>query len=420
MTRAHVIGAGLSGLSAAIALTEAGYQVKLSEAAAHAGGRCRSYHDPALEMTIDNGNHLVLSGNGAVADYLATIGASDRLTGPDEARFSFVDLDGGLRWHLRPNRSRTPWWIASRHRRVPGTRLWDYLKLARLLRPPPGARIGDIGDLEGPVWERLMTPLLVSALNTDPAEASAALAAAVIQETLAKGGAACCPRVVAHNLAATFVEPALAWLAAHGALIRFGRRLKEIKLSGGRLVALSFSDGDTVVAENEPVVLAVPAWVAADLIPDLVVPDAHRAIVNAHFRLAPPPGAEPIMGVIGGTAEWIFAMHDRFSVTISAADRLWNEDRAALAARLWSDVARAYRLSDPLPAWQIVRERRATFAATPEQDARRPGPVTRWPNLMLAGDWTQTGLPATIEGAIRSGRTAAAHAQSPGETHAGR
>lgn len=191
-------------------------------------------------------------------------------------------------------------------------------------------------------------------------------------------------------------------------------------MSGGRLVALSFSDGDTVVAEHEPVVLAVPAWVAADLIPGLVVPDAHRAIVNAHFRLAPPPEAEPIMGVIGGTAEWIFAMHDRFSVTVSAADRLWNEDRAALAARLWSDVARAYRLSDPLPAWQIVRERRATFAATPEQDARRPGPVTRWPNLFLAGDWTRTGLPATIEGAIRSGRTAAAHAQSPGETHAGR
>lgn len=420
MTRAHVIGVGLAGLSAAVVLSEAGYQVKLSEAAAQAGGRCRSYHDPMLDMTIDNGNHLVLSGNRGVADYLATIGASDQLVGPDDAIFAFVDLEADLRWHLRPNKGRTPWWIASRHRRVPGSRMWDYLKLARLLNPPPGTRIGDIAEMDGPVWDRLMTPFLVSALNTDPAEASAGLATAVIKETLAKGGAACCPRIVAHDLGATFVDPALAWLGERGAIITLGRRLKELKWSGDRLIALGFSDGDTVIAPDEPVILAVPAWVAADLLPELVVPNEHRAIVNAHFRFVPPPGSEPIMGVIGGTAEWIFAMHDRFSVTVSAADRLWNEDRTALAARLWDDVARAYRLSDPLPPWQIVRERRATFAATPEQDARRPAAATRWPNLFLAGDWTQTGLPATIEGAIRSGRTAAARAGAPGEKNAGR
>ena len=79
-----------------------------------------------------------------------------------------------------------------------------------------------------------------------------------------------------------------------------------------------------------------------------------------------------------------------------------------LARLIWADVTRALGFSADMPAWQIVKEKRATFAATPAQDARRPGAPTRWRNLFLAGDWTQTGLPATIEGALRSGETAAA------------
>ncbi len=97
----------------------------------------------------------------------------------------------------------------------------------------------------------------------------------------------------------------------------------------------------------------------------------------------------------------------RVATTISAGDRLLETPRDALARTIWSEVAAATGLPAELPPWQIVRERRATFAATPEQDALRPGPNTRFTNLLLAGDWTNTGLPATIESAIRSGRRAA-------------
>jgi uncharacterized protein with NAD-binding domain and iron-sulfur cluster len=94
-------------------------------------------------------------------------------------------------------------------------------------------------------------------------------------------------------------------------------------------------------------------------------------------------------------------------VTISAGDRLIDTPREELAKAIWDEVARVSALPAALPPWQIVRERRATFAATPAQDARRPGATTKWRNLVLAGDWTDTGLPATIEGAIRSGNRAA-------------
>jgi squalene-associated FAD-dependent desaturase len=406
--RAHVVGAGLAGLSAAVALTEAGFAVTLSDAARQAGGRCRSYRDPQLGLVIDNGNHLVLSGNHGVRDYLAKIGAGDRLAGPSEARFPYMNVVSGQRWELRPNSGPLPWWILSGSRRVPGTKPGDYLTLAKLLKARPDQRIRDVLPTEGPLWDGLLAHFLVSALNTPAAEGSAALAGAVVRETLAKGGAACFPLVAEPTLAAAFVEPALAWLEARGATIRLGRRLRSVEWGEGRVGSLDFADGREEVAPGEPVVLAVPAWVAADLVPGLTVPDQHNAIVNAHFLHPAPTGAAPITGVIGGTAEWVFAFPDRLSTTTSAGDHLLDEDREALAARLWADVAEVHNLSAELPRWQLVVEKRATFAATPEQDRRRPCAQTKWDNLFLAGDWTKTGLPATIEGALRSGRTAAA------------
>jgi uncharacterized protein with NAD-binding domain and iron-sulfur cluster len=115
--------------------------------------------------------------------------------------------------------------------------------------------------------------------------------------------------------------------------------------------------------------------------------------------------------VIGGTAEWIFPFADRISTTISGADAIVDRSRENLASTIWSDVQKALDLDAPLPPWQVVKEKRATFAATVEQDAKRPEQATRWRNLILAGDWVQTGLPATIEGALRSGFKAAALAR---------
>ncbi len=403
----HIVGAGLAGLSAAVSLAERGVAIELSEASGQAGGRCRSYFDPQLGLTLDNGNHLVLSGNTAVNAYLKAIGAADRLTGPDKAVYHWADLRTGERWTLRPNEGPLPWWVFSPKRRVPGTRATDYLSLLPLLRRGTGKRLNEVMACRGLLWDRLIDPFLLAALNTDAGAGAADLASAVVRETLAKGGAAYRPRIAEPTLSDAFVDPAIETLTRLGARVRLGRRLRSVTLDGDRAKALVFADGEVPLGPGDRLVLAVPPWVAADLLPGLSVPTEHRAIVNAHFRLIPPPGAEALIGVIGGTVEWIFAFSDRISVTVSGADRLVDMDRKDLAALLWKDVARVHGLSDELPPWQVVKEKRATFAATPDQNALRPGSQTCWNNVLLAGDWTATGLPATIEGAVRSGRHAA-------------
>jgi squalene-associated FAD-dependent desaturase len=413
-SKVHVVGAGMAGLAAALKLAQTGIDVALHEAAPFAGGRCRSYDDAHLGCRLDNGNHLLLSGNRAAMEYVAACGAEGTLTGPAEAEYPFLDVSTGERWVLRPGAGRAPWWILDRTRRVPGTRVRDYLGALRLARATGEARVVDILDTGTVLYRRFWQPLAVAALNTAPEEGSAALLARVVAESFARGAAACRPLVPKEGLSESLVDPALAELARRGASVRFTERLRALEFSEARVAALAFESGNVPVGANEAVVLAVPAPVAARLVPGIDAPRDFRAIVNAHYRVASRAGAPLFIGLIGGTAQWVFRKRHVLSVTVSAAERLVDMQGDELGPMLWRDVARAYDLpADAMPPVQIVKERRATFAATPAEEKRRPPARTRSPNLALAGDWTRTGLPATIEGAIRSGFAAALHLIAP-------
>jgi hydroxysqualene dehydroxylase len=403
----HVIGAGVAGLSAAVRLVDAGSKVVVHEAASFAGGRCRSYLDPTLGVIIDNGNHLLLSGNHQALDYLDRIGARETLHDPGAAVFDFADLASGERWRLDLGEGRIPWWLFDRKKRVPGTTLGEYFSPLGVFIKGGSATVGEAMDCGGPLYERLWRPLLTSALNTDPPESSAALAAALLRETLAAGGKACHPLYAGHGLGRSFIDPALAFLAARGALVRLGDRLRGIRFEEKHAVALDFDRSQQELGADDFVILSTPPWIAKDLIPGLTTPDEFRGIVNVHFQIAPPSDQPTILGVINAQIEWLFAFPDRLSVTISNADRLIDRPREELAAEIWQETAALTGLPADLPPWQIVKEKRATFAATPAQNAKRPDSRTRWANVILAGDWVQTGLPATIEGAVRSGYKAA-------------
>ena len=398
----HIVGAGLAGLAAALKL--AGHtRVTVYEAGPSAGGRCRSYFDRELDCRLDNGNHLLLSGNRAAWSFLDQVGARDSMGGPDAPVFPFMDLASGERWTLRPNAGRVPWWIFDRKRAVPGVRLSEYAALVRLQRASTGATV-EQSLRPGALRRRLLEPLAVSALNTPVAEGSARLMAAVMAQSLAQGGAACIPAFPKEGLSESFIDPAVQWLRERGAEVRTSARVGAIGTAAGVATTL---DG-TQLPFGEAVVLAAPAPVAAALLPGLVVPDRFEAIVNVHFRLDADRGETGFIGLVGGMAEWVFIKPGVVSTTISAANRLSSMPSEALAQQVWHEVSTVLARAEPMPQYRVVREKRATFAATPAQEQRRPGTRTALTNVMLAGDWTDTGLPATIEGAIRSGHTAAA------------
>jgi hypothetical protein len=149
-----------------------------------------------------------------------------------------------------------------------------------------------------------------------------------------------------------------------------------------------------VARPGAAVVLAGPPWVGADLLPGQSCPTEFQAILNIHFRVEADPGPPGFIGLVGGTAEWVFAKRGHVSVTISAANRMVDQDAAASAEAVWPDVRAALDLEGRLPAGRVVKERRATVAATAAQERLRPGARTDLTNLVLAGDWTATGRSA--------------------------
>lgn len=395
-----IVGAGVAGLAAAVAAADNGDKIIILEAAPHPGGRCRAW--PLAGDTlplVDLGTHLILRGNRAVQAYLKRIGTQDGFIAPGPTPGALTLIGGAdrLTVPLGPGLLLKP--PAPLSRRA-------LLAASKLIA---GGKIGDRINLTSPTGRWLWQPLVRAALNIDPADGDAKLLNAVLRDGLLRGGAAACPLVPRESLDAALIRPAVAYLEARGAVLRTTTPLRHLDRVDDQVTALHLGNGDTIpITPMSRVILAVPPQAAQRLLPNLNVPTETRAILNAHAILpVPPPGETPdLLGLIDGTGEWFLRRGARVAITLSAADRLRDHPAAAIEVALKTDLLRLYGCApDHL---RLIWEKRATFAATPGQNARRPGPrAAGLINLRLAGDWTATGLPATLEGAVRSGILAA-------------
>ncbi|MGF1463517.1 MAG: hydroxysqualene dehydroxylase HpnE [Maricaulaceae bacterium] len=408
----HVIGAGVAGLACAVRLARQGRAVRLYDSAPRAGGRCRSYHDPQLDRMIDNGNHLILSGNGAIAEYCAEIGASDAFEIGSPASFGFYDHHSGRRWRVRPNKGPLPMWVLDRKRRPADTTLSDFASALGLPFAGADKTVADVVPTSGPVYTHFWEPLTLAALNTTAKIGQARLLWVVLAKTFLRGEAYCRPMVAREGLGPALVDPAINQLQAQGVPILLNTRVRAIERTADVATALACADGERItLGPDDQIVLAVPPARATALLPDLTAPGDGEPIVNVHFRTATPapkPEGAPFLGLIHTRTHWAFVRDDVVSVTISAGAKAGAEDRAALTETVWAEVKAALNLTDDAPvASRVVVEKRATFDQSPAGVARRPKPVTPLRNLFLAGDWTDTGLPATLESATLSGHRAA-------------
>jgi squalene-associated FAD-dependent desaturase len=416
MSRVHIIGAGLSGLAAAVRLAERAVPVTVYDSAGQAGGRCRSFYDKHLERAIDNGNHLIMSGNRSALSFLERIGSKGALTGPPDAAYPFVDVRTGARWTVRINDGRVPFWVFDKGARVPDTALMDYVKAARIAFAGADKTVEDVVDKKSALFERFWEPLTLAVLNTTPARGQAKLLWRVIRETFLLGGAASRPLAARKGLGPAFIDPAVKFLSENGGLVRLNARLRNAWMEGGEVSSLNFTDETVTLAEGEQAIFALPPSRLKQLMPELDPPNDDASILNVHFRMpaAVPTsmlGEGPFIGMIGSTGQWAFVRDDVVSITTSASNALGIDDRPndEMVAQIWRETQIALALGDmAYERERVIREKRATPDQSPAGVRKRLPAETRYRNLFLAGDHTDTGAPATIEGSIRSGDKAAA------------
>ena len=400
--RTHIVGAGIAGLSAALAVTADGDEAVLYEAAPALGGRCRTI-TPARGFAHDNGTHVLFAANRRALALLKTVGARDRWIEPEPGGLPLYDGRTGetrrvglspLSW-LRP--SRRPQGLA-------------FADLSRILRLVFASRDCPVAAVVGqrPILDSLIEPLTVAILNTPASDASSLRLACALRKLLQPGAGRL---LVARNgLSEDFIEPAAATLRGRGASVLTGQRLRAILSNDERVIGLTLTDRTVALGPHDRVILALPPWEVERLLPALPVPQAFEPILNVHYRLPGLPRPR-FIGFTGLVAQWALVRPDHVSVTVSAARSVIEREAGELAGAIWREIAPALQglgldaAADRPPEARVVKERRATIrqAAVPLPQP----PLLPLTNLALAGDWIGS-LPATIESAVLAGEQAAA------------
>jgi squalene-associated FAD-dependent desaturase len=438
---AVIIGAGFAGLSAAVRLAGAGLRVMVAEEAPRLGGRGTAFTDRETNERVDNGQHVLFGCYRETYDFLRAIGASNLAPLQRTLELTMID-ERGRAFDLRCPPLPPPWHLIAGVLRWRALGLADRISAARMRRVIADARrigpealaAGVRPDQTVDGWLRahgqterlcewLWRPLALAALNQSSSTAAAAPFVRVLAELFGprvEDSAVGLPRVPLDEL---YAEPARRFIEARG-----GRVLTR---SPARLGSIGSDAGITVMTGGERVeaasVISTVPWFAFDRLRERTEPhqlDAITAsaaamrsspIVTVNFWFDGPVVPAPFIGLVGGPMHWVFdksaIVGDRanhLSIVASGADELASLDNTAITGLARAQLARALPRSVDrrLLRSVVVREHRATFSLAPGQPAR-PKTVTPVPGFYLAGDWTDTGLPGTIEGAVKSGHAAA-------------
>jgi squalene-associated FAD-dependent desaturase len=438
-----VVGAGFAGLSAAVRLTDAGRRVLVLEARSRLGGRATAFPDRETGELVDNGQHVLLGCYTDTFAFLRTIGALDNVRVGAQLAVTMIDREGRLTRLTCPPLP-PPLHLAAGVLDWPALSWADRLSLLGMARPlriarqelrGGAAKAASAGEtVEG--WlvrngqtsrlrEMLWEPLVLAALNQPSNRAAAPPFARVLAEMFGGDPRAAAIGLPTKPLHLMYAEPARAYIEARGGTVLTGETARlEVGAGANAPIVIHGSDRKWSCAA---VVSAVPWFALPDLF--VTVPDGLAATVDAAKRTAASPivtvnlwfdrpvmpGDEAFVGLPGRTLQWVFDKRAVFggdashlSLVSSGADEIlgWtNDDLIAMAHRELLEAIPDTR-SARLVRATVVREPRATFSLAPGQPPR-PSTRTSVRGIVLAGDWVETGLPATIEGAVRSGHRAA-------------
>jgi squalene-associated FAD-dependent desaturase len=428
-----VIGGGLAGLAAACALADAGYLVELFERRPFVGGRASSYELPGTGEVIDNCQHVLLGCCTNLVDFYYRIGVERQIRWYNEITFI---LPGGKQAMLKPGTLPAPFHATASFLKSSVLGIGDKLAISRALLALIPSLLTDDGE-NFQSWlerhgqtkhaiERFWAPVLVSALNEELDRVSVRYAAFVFRESFLKSPAAGLMGVPAVPLSELY-GAAAAYIEARGGKVRLRAAVDSIR-TDAEAVRLSIG-GDEATADFA--ILAIPFNGIDKILPQAAEMEELRNDA-AHFESSPITGIHlwfdreitPLEHAVllERTIQWMFHKSkilatrkdsaqkgSYLELVVSSSKTLVDKPRQEiidLAVRELAEFFPAAREAKLLKA-TVVKEVHATFSPSPGSDAFRPSHVTGWPRLFLAGDWTATGWPATMEGAVRSGYGAA-------------
>jgi squalene-associated FAD-dependent desaturase len=446
---AAIIGAGFAGLSAAVRLARRGARVIVLEARSRLGGRATAFHDRETGELVDNGQHVLLGCYTATFEFLREIGAEQNVSRQPQLRAAMIDADGvasrlecprlpaplhllagvcewdALSWRDRVAllRMSTPLRLAVKQARAAAHASQGVSPAGRIAASPGETvenwliRNGQTPRLREMLWE----PLALAALNQPPAEAAAPVFARVLAEMF--GGDADASAIVlpAKPLHLMYAEPARNFIERCGGAVRTGVSARLHREPSGAIAVLAGED----VIEPTSVISAVPWFAIGELFdqpPRELAEVFQRArdmvscpIVTVNLWFDRRVVDEPFVGLPGRVMQWVFDKRTVFggnashlSLVSSGAEEIVRKNNDELIAIAREELIRSLPAARDarLMRSTVVREPRATFSLAPGQP-RRPGTATPLDTFVLAGDWVDTGLPATIESAVRSGHLAA-------------
>jgi squalene-associated FAD-dependent desaturase len=440
---AIVVGAGFAGLSAAVYLARNGARVLVLEARSRLGGRATAFNDRETGELVDNGQHVLLGCYRETLTFLEHIGARDNVSFQPALGVTMVDRQGvrsrldlpGLPPPLHLIAGVFDWPALTWKDRLAVLRMRTPLRLARRALEPgaqaiaasPGETVenwlirnGQTSRLREMLWD----PLALAALNQQPSQAAAPAFARVLAEMFGPDPKAAAIGVPNRPLDAMYAEPARAFIERRGGVVRTGAPAK-IEVAGDRRLHVS-SGADRFAAPT--VISAVPWFAFAETFDGQSDALRSTAALARNMQSSPiatvnlwfdrPLFDEPFIGLPGRDLQWVFDKRQAFgasashlSLVSSGAAEVANRRNDELIALAHEELLEAFPVARTagLLRGTVVREPRATFSLAPGQP-RRPDTATAVRGLYLAGDWIDTGLPATIESAVRSGHRAAAAA----------
>ncbi len=446
-----VLGAGLAGLSAAVQIVRRGGRAILLERRPGPGGRAFSFTDPHTGDILDNGPHLFLGCYSATLKFLDVIGAREKIRFSRRLRIAFRDPDRGAFAFQCPGLP-APWHLLAGLLRNKGLNLSDRflaLRVGKYLRARRGTGYPELEDRTLADWlaglgqnravrRVIWDPIATSALNEDPDLASAGVFARVLEETFFSGrGRSSAAGLARFGLSDLYGRPAIEYLKQNEGKVWFRARVTRIPIGPEGVQGVEMADGTRITADAYISTLA-PRELLSVLPEGQIDTDAYfrnirglqtSPIISVHLWYDRRFLDEPFVGLLGTRTQWLF---DRWSIldnhrgagegspkpkgaasglsaVISAARDYIDWPASDIIRMVVADINRCFpaAASARLLRATTVKERHATISPRVGSCRLRPGPRGPIPNLVLGGDWTDTGLPGCVEGAVRSGERAA-------------